>query len=71
MRMGKTEPGLNSSHWAFSAAKGPLSDQNYVPSHGKGHFSENDQKKGHSCGIKRRLWCLYAGSYFLFQHRIY
>lgn len=56
MRMGKTEPGLNSSHWAFSAAKGPLSDQNYVPSHGKGHFSENDQKKGHSCGIKRSIY---------------
>lgn len=35
MRMGKTESGFNSSYCAFSAGKGPLSGQNYVPSHGK------------------------------------
>lgn len=56
MRMGKTESGFNSSYCAFSAGKGALSGQNYVPSHAKGHFSENGQKeKGNAYGIKRVL----------------
>lgn len=63
MRMGKTESGFNSSYCAFSAGKGPLSGQNDVANHGKGHFSENARKEGGR--IKRLLWCLYARSGFI------
>lgn len=60
MRMGKTESGFSPSYCAFNAGKGPLSGQNDVANHGKGHFSENAQKgKGR---IKRLRRCLYAWS---------
>lgn len=73
-----TESGFNSSYCAFSAGKGPLSGQNYVPSHGKGHFCENGQGKKWQClwyfGRKEGkkevdvlIWCLYAGSGVLLQ----
>lgn len=76
MRMGTAESGFNSSYYAFSAGKGPLSGQNYGPSHGgkKGHFSKNGQKEKVMPVVLKRVrwcWCLYAGRGLLLQHCIH